>query len=108
MTVGEILLDDVEIEDYRLRNLRRHVAQVTQHVTLFNDTIANNIAYGDLAGAPRADIEKAATDAYAMDFIAQMPQGPGYPGRGKRRAAVRRPASAPGDCPCPAEECTRC
>jgi subfamily B ATP-binding cassette protein MsbA len=73
--IGEILLDDVEIEDYRLRNLRRHVAQVTQHVTLFNDTIANNIAYGDLAGAPRADIEKAATDAYAMDFIAQMPQG---------------------------------
>jgi subfamily B ATP-binding cassette protein MsbA len=73
--VGEILLDDVEIEDYRLRNLRRHVAQVTQHVTLFNDTIANNIAYGDLAGAPREDIEKAAADAYAMDFIAQMPQG---------------------------------
>ncbi|VVN81466.1 lipid A export permease/ATP-binding protein MsbA [Pseudomonas fluorescens] len=73
--VGEILLDDVEIEDYRLRNLRRHVAQVTQHVTLFNDTIANNIAYGDLADAPRADIEKAATDAYAMDFISEMPQG---------------------------------
>ncbi|TPG86513.1 lipid A export permease/ATP-binding protein MsbA [Pseudomonas caspiana] len=72
---GEIMLDDVEIEDYRLRNLRRHVAQVTQHVTLFNDTIANNIAYGDLAGAPRADIEKAATDAYAMDFISEMPQG---------------------------------
>ena len=72
---GEILLDGVEIEDYRLRNLRRHVAQVTQHVTLFNDTIANNIAYGDLAGAPRTDIEKSATDAYAMDFISEMPQG---------------------------------
>ncbi|MFW0756567.1 lipid A export permease/ATP-binding protein MsbA [Pseudomonas sp. H11T01] len=72
---GQILLDDVEIEDYRLRNLRRHVSQVTQHVTLFNDTVANNIAYGDLAGAPRADIEKAAEDAYAMDFIAQLPQG---------------------------------
>jgi subfamily B ATP-binding cassette protein MsbA len=73
--IGEIMLDDVEIEEYRLRNLRRHVAQVTQHVTLFNDTIANNIAYGDLAGAPRADIEKAAKDAYAMDFIAEMPEG---------------------------------
>ncbi len=73
--IGEILLDDVEIEDYRLRNLRRHVAQVTQHVTLFNDTVANNIAYGDLAGAPREDIEKAAADANAMDFIAQLPQG---------------------------------
>jgi subfamily B ATP-binding cassette protein MsbA len=73
--VGQIFLDEVEIEDYRLRNLRRHVAQVTQHVTLFNDTVANNIAYGDLAGAPRADIEKAAEDAYAMDFIAQLPKG---------------------------------
>ncbi|CAI3810437.1 hypothetical protein GLGCALEP_06011 [Pseudomonas sp. MM221] len=49
---GQILLDGVEIENYRLRNLRRHVSQVTQHVTLFNDTVANNIAYGDLAGAP--------------------------------------------------------
>ncbi|MBC3255346.1 lipid A export permease/ATP-binding protein MsbA [Pseudomonas paralactis] len=72
---GEILLDEVEIEDYRLRNLRRHVAQVTQHVTLFNDTVANNIAYGDLADAPRADIEKAAADAYAMDFISELPNG---------------------------------
>lgn len=72
---GEILLDGVEIEQYRLLNLRRHIAQVTQHVTLFSDTVANNIAYGDLAGAPRADIEKAARDAYAMDFIEQLPQG---------------------------------
>jgi subfamily B ATP-binding cassette protein MsbA len=65
----------VEVEDYRLRNLRRHVAQVTQHVTLFSDTVANNIAYGDLAGAPRADIEKGRADAYAMDFIEQLPKG---------------------------------
>ena len=72
---GEILLDGVEIKQYRLLNLRRHIAQVTQHVTLFSDTVANNIAYGDLAGAPRADIEKAARDAYAMDFIEQLPQG---------------------------------
>ncbi|PHX40162.1 lipid transporter ATP-binding/permease, partial [Pseudomonas syringae pv. syringae] len=61
--IGNILLDGVEINDYRLRNLRRHIAQVNQNVTLFNDTIANNIAYGDLAGAPRADIEAAAADA---------------------------------------------
>ncbi|MBA5981726.1 lipid A export permease/ATP-binding protein MsbA [Pseudomonas moraviensis] len=72
---GEILIDDVEIEQYKLLNLRRHIAQVTQHVTLFSDTVANNIAYGDLAGAPREDIEKAARDAYAMDFISQLPQG---------------------------------
>ena len=74
-TSGEILLDGVEVEDYRLLNLRRHIAQVTQNVTLFSDTVANNIAYGDLAGAPRADIEKAARDAYAMDFIEQLPKG---------------------------------
>ncbi len=72
---GGIFLDGVEIEDYRLRNLRRHIAQVTQHVTLFNDSIANNIAYGDLAGAPRADIEAAAADAYALEFIEQLPKG---------------------------------
>ncbi|HCN45240.1 MAG TPA: lipid A export permease/ATP-binding protein MsbA, partial [Pseudomonas sp.] len=72
---GEILLDGVEIEDYRLLNLRRHIAQVTQHVTLFSDTVANNIAYGDLAGAPRADIEAAAAAAYAKDFVDQLPEG---------------------------------
>ena len=72
---GEILIDGVEVEQYKLLNLRKHIAQVTQHVTLFSDTVANNIAYGDLAGAPREDIEKAARDAYAMDFIAQLPEG---------------------------------
>jgi ATP-binding cassette, subfamily B, bacterial MsbA len=74
-TTGDILLDGVEVEDYQLRNLRRHIAQVTQHVTLFNDSVANNIAYGDLAGAPRADIEAAASDAYAREFVEQLPQG---------------------------------
>ncbi|EPJ77431.1 lipid A ABC transporter, ATP-binding/permease protein [Pseudomonas sp. CFII64] len=72
---GQILLDGVEISDYTLRNLRRHIAQVTQSVTLFNDSVANNIAYGDLAGAPRADIEAAAADAYAKEFIDQLPEG---------------------------------
>ena len=72
---GEILIDGVEVEQYKLLNLRKHIAQVTQHVTLFSDSVANNIAYGDLAGAPRDDIEKAAKDAYAMDFIAQLPEG---------------------------------
>ena len=74
-TEGEILLDGVEVEEYQLRNLRRHIAQVTQHVTLFNDSVANNIAYGDLAGAPRSDIEAAAGDAYAKEFVEQLPQG---------------------------------
>jgi ABC-type transport system involved in cytochrome bd biosynthesis fused ATPase/permease subunit len=55
--------------NYTLRNLRRHVAVVTQQVTLFNDTVASNIAYGDLAGAPRAAIESAAEAAFAREFI---------------------------------------
>lgn len=72
---GEILLDDVKIEDFTLRNLRRHIALVTQQVTLFNDTVANNIAYGDLAGAPRSDIERAVEAAHAKEFIDQLPEG---------------------------------
>lgn len=72
---GRILLDGVEVEDYRLRNLRRHIALVTQQVTLFNDTVSANIAYGDLAGAPEAAIRAAAEAAFADEFIAQMPQG---------------------------------
>ncbi len=72
---GQILLDGLDVEDYRLRNLRRHIALVTQHVTLFNDSVSNNIAYGDLAGAPLEDVRKAAESAYAAEFIEQMPQG---------------------------------
>jgi len=71
---GEILLDGVDVKSYTLRNLRRHIALVTQQVTLFNDTVANNIAYGDLAGAPMADIQRASSDAYADEFIEKMPQ----------------------------------
>lgn len=72
---GQILVDGVAIERYRLRNLRRHIALVTQHVTLFNDTVANNIAYGDLAGAPREAVIAAAEAAYAREFIEQLPEG---------------------------------
>ena len=72
---GQILLDGVDVEDYTLRNLRRHIALVTQHVTLFNDSVRNNIAYGDLAGAPLETVQQAAADAYAAEFIEKMPQG---------------------------------
>jgi subfamily B ATP-binding cassette protein MsbA len=72
---GEILLDGVEINTYTLANLRQQLALVSQQVTLFNDTIANNIAYGALAGASREHIEVAATDAYAMEFIGKLDQG---------------------------------
>ncbi len=72
---GEILLDGIEIKDYKLANLRQHIGLVSQHVTLFNDTVANNIAYGALSGASREAIIQAAEDAYAMPFINQLAQG---------------------------------
>ncbi|SDT95431.1 lipid A export permease/ATP-binding protein MsbA [Halopseudomonas salegens] len=72
---GHIRIDGVDIRDYTLFNLRQHIALVTQHVTLFNDTIANNIAYGDLAGAPREAIEAAIEASYSKEFIDRLPEG---------------------------------
>ncbi len=72
---GDVCVDGVSVSDYSLRNLRSHIALVTQQVTLFNDTIANNIAYGDLAGAPREAVERAAAEAFAREFIDRLPQG---------------------------------
>jgi subfamily B ATP-binding cassette protein MsbA len=72
---GQILIDGVDVEEYTLRNLRQHIALVTQQVVLFNDTIAANIAYGDLASSPRADIERAAEAAFAREFIDRLPLG---------------------------------
>jgi subfamily B ATP-binding cassette protein MsbA len=72
---GSILLDGVPLDHYSLDALRRQIAWVGQQVVLFNDTVANNIAYGALAGAPRARIEAAARAANAMEFIARLPDG---------------------------------
>ncbi len=74
-TSGEILLDGHPIEDYDLSSLRKQIALVSQQTSLFNDTVANNIAYGSLRDASRAEIEAAATSAYAMDFITHMSEG---------------------------------
>ncbi|MDR3055641.1 MAG: lipid A export permease/ATP-binding protein MsbA [Zoogloeaceae bacterium] len=72
---GEILLDGAGVETYRLKNLRQHIALVTQQVTLFNDTVINNIAYGDLANRPEREVKQAAADAFALEFIDRLPQG---------------------------------
>ncbi|MFI3223200.1 MAG: lipid A export permease/ATP-binding protein MsbA [Methylococcaceae bacterium] len=72
---GEILLDGVEINSYQLANLRKQIALVNQQVTLFNDTIANNIAYGALATSTKDEITTAATDAYAMEFVSKFELG---------------------------------
>ncbi|PSW14248.1 lipid ABC transporter permease/ATP-binding protein [Photobacterium rosenbergii] len=72
---GSITIDGHDICDYKLANLREQVAVVSQNVHLFNDTIANNIAYASGDAYSRADIEKAAELAYAMDFIKDMDNG---------------------------------
>lgn len=72
---GQILLDGVEVHDFTLTNLRHHMALVTQQVSLFNDTVAKNIAYGDLADASLDEIKAAAEAAYAAEFIERMPKG---------------------------------
>ena len=72
---GRILLDGKPLADYRLACLRRQIALVTQDVTLFNDTLANNIAYGGLAGADPKAIADAVRRAHAETFIEAMPQG---------------------------------
>ncbi|TVP51853.1 MAG: lipid A export permease/ATP-binding protein MsbA [Halomonadaceae bacterium] len=72
---GDIRVDDVPVQDYTLQALRRQVALVTQSVVLFNDTVANNIAYGDLRDTPREQIEAAAEQAHAMEFINRLPNG---------------------------------
>ena len=72
---GEILLDGKNIEEYRLTSLRDQVAIVSQNVHLFNDTIANNIAYASEDKFTEEDIINAATTAHAMEFINNFPEG---------------------------------
>ncbi|EGQ7939744.1 lipid A ABC transporter ATP-binding protein/permease MsbA [Vibrio vulnificus] len=72
---GEIQLDGVDIRDYELKNLRTQFALVSQNVHLFNDTIANNIAYAAADKYSREDIERAAELAHAMEFISKMENG---------------------------------
>ncbi|EFE22456.1 lipid A ABC transporter ATP-binding protein/permease MsbA [Edwardsiella tarda] len=72
---GKILIDGHDLREYTLSSLRDQVALVSQSVHLFNDTIANNIAYARDHVYTREQIEHAARLAYAMDFIDKMPQG---------------------------------
>ncbi|WP_229607913.1 lipid A ABC transporter ATP-binding protein/permease MsbA [Vibrio parahaemolyticus] len=72
---GSITLDGRDIRDYELKNLREQFALVSQNVHLFNDTIANNIAYATKDKYQRNDIERAAKLAHAMEFINKMENG---------------------------------
>ncbi len=72
---GEILLDEKPLNDYKLSCLREQIALVTQQVTLFNDSIEKNIAYGSLSHSSREQVVQAATLAHAMEFINEQEQG---------------------------------
>ncbi len=74
-SAGRIVLDGQDYLAYTLGSLRRQIAWVGQSVVLFDGTVAENIAYGELAGASEADIEAAAAAANAMEFISRMPKG---------------------------------
>lgn len=74
-TTGRLLVDGHDIERIRLASLRANIGLVSQDVTLFNDTVAANIAYGGKAGASEAEIVAAAKAAHAWEFIQALPDG---------------------------------
>ncbi|MCV6609740.1 MAG: lipid A export permease/ATP-binding protein MsbA [Amphritea sp.] len=75
VSAGRIVLDGHGIEEYSLESLRQQIALVNQQVILFNGTIAENIAYGAMAGCSREQIEKAAEAAHVTEFVSQLPDG---------------------------------
>lgn len=74
-SAGEIRLDGVNVQDYRLDNLRSHIAYVGQDVVLFNDTIEHNIAYGTMKKCTHDEVIEAARAAFAYDFINESSAG---------------------------------
>ncbi len=74
VTSGQITIDGVDIRDLTIRSLRAHIAVVTQFTFLFNDSIRNNIAYGD-ASRSMDEVIAAARAANAHEFIEELPRG---------------------------------
>lgn len=74
-TNGAILLDGLNITDLTLNSLRSNIALVSQEVVLFNDTVAANIAYGQMREVSEEEIIDAARAAHALDFIREWPNG---------------------------------
>lgn len=72
---GEILLDGKPVQDYTLSSLRANISLVSQDIVLFNDTIENNLAYGQLRQRSRSDILEAAEAAHVTDFVRDLPNG---------------------------------
>jgi len=72
---GEVLLDGHPVTDYTLASLRENISLVSQEIVLFNDTIENNLAYGQLRRSSRAEILQAAEAAHILDFVKELPDG---------------------------------
>ncbi len=72
---GEILVDGIKLNDFTLANLRSHLALVGQETLLFDDTIANNIAYGASGPVDRERLVQAARAAHVLEFAERLPQG---------------------------------
>ncbi|ELA08155.1 lipid/multidrug ABC transporter MsbA ATPase and inner membrane domains [Moraxella macacae 0408225] len=75
LSAGEIYLDGIPIDELKLTSLRSQIASVSQQVVLFQATIAQNIAYGELENKSREQIVHAAKSAYAHEFIEKLPKG---------------------------------
>lgn len=71
---GMVFLDGVDINQYKLANLRKHIAVVSQNIALFEDTVRNNVAYGD-ANYTDEQIRQALINAHAQEFIENLPNG---------------------------------
>ena len=96
---GEIRLDDLVVEEYALADYRRQFGVVSQDISLFSDTIANNIAFGEMGQASYDAVLSAAQQAHATEFIEAQPQGldtvlgdggAGLSGGQKQRLAIAR------------------
>lgn len=74
-SVGEVLIDGIEVRELTLKSLRAQISLVSQDVVLFDDTVANNIAYGRRGGASLEELERVAEAAHALEFIRALPQG---------------------------------
>ena len=72
---GSLKLDGIDIKEIDLKSLRTQISMVNQQVVLFNRSVRENIAYGQLEGASDEDVIAAAKAAYAHDFIMQLPNG---------------------------------
>jgi subfamily B ATP-binding cassette protein MsbA len=72
---GDIRIDGISIQDLTLASLRANISLVTQDVVLFNDTIANNLAYGQLRSHSPEDVLRAAEAAHVLEFANELPDG---------------------------------